>query len=293
MTRIAAIGEAMIELSLQGTTAQVGVAGDTLNTAIYLKRLGPSLQIDYITRLGDDPFSDQIVSFIAEQNIGTGALSRIPEKSPGLYAITTTPEGERSFTYWRSASAARDLFQAQGAYDFSILKEYDLIYLSGISVAILPADARLALLGWLAENPVRLAYDSNYRPRLWEDQETAQAITRAFWQRADICLPSIDDEMALFAETQQDVTARFMGSGCQGALKRGAEGPVSLGSDVQQAYEAAPAVVDTTAAGDSFNGGYLAALLTGASQAEALKSGHDCAAHVVQYRGAIVPFDPA
>ncbi|MFK7763475.1 MAG: sugar kinase [Roseobacter sp.] len=291
MIRVAAIGEAMIELSLQGSQAQVGVAGDTLNTAIYLKRAGPDLAVDYVTCLGDDPFSDQIETFIADQTVGTSTISRITGKSPGLYAITTTDDGERSFTYWRSAAAARDLFQSAEGYDFSCLAGFDLIYLSGISVAILPPEAREKLLEWLAQTPMRLAYDSNYRPRLWEDQITAQRITNAFWDRADICLPSIDDEMLLFDETEAEVIARFQKRGQSGALKRGAIGPLSLGSDVIQSYAPATAVVDTTAAGDSFNGGYLAALLSDASQADALRAGHDCAAKVVQHRGAIIPAD--
>lgn len=290
MTRIAAIGEAMIELALQGQTAQVGVAGDTLNAAIYLKRTAPEVSVDYITCLGDDPFSDQIEDFIAAQDIGTAAISRTSGKSPGLYAITTTPEGERSFTYWRSAAAARDMFDTPQGYDFSALASYDLIYLSGITVAILPHQARLALLDWLAKTPVRLAYDSNYRPRLWQDQDTAQSITTAFWKRADICLPSLDDEMALFNEDAATVVARFERLDCTGALKRGEEGPLSLGAKItEQSYAPAPSVIDTTAAGDSFNGGYLAAILQGASQKQALLAGHDCAARVVQHRGAIIP----
>ncbi|MEO9649453.1 MAG: sugar kinase [Roseobacter sp.] len=291
MIRIAAVGEAMIELTMQGSAAQVGVAGDTLNTAIYLKRCAQDVSVDYVTRLGDDPFSDQIETFIAEQNIGTEALSRAAEKSPGLYAITTTPEGERSFTYWRSASAARGLFQTADGYDFSFLAAYDLVYLSGITVAILPHAVRLALLEWLNQNPVRLAYDSNYRPRLWENQETAQQVSTGFWERADICLPSIDDEMDLYNQSETDVIARFKALGTVGAIKRGAQGPISLGEEVNQTYEPAPKVVDTTAAGDSFNGGYLAAVLSGASQTDALQAGHSCAAKVVQFRGAIISPD--
>jgi len=289
MTRVAAIGEAMIELSLQNDIAHVGVAGDSLNTAIYLKRNAPDIAVEYVTCLGDDPFSDQIEEFIANQSIGTTQCKRIAHKSPGLYAITTTEDGERSFTYWRSASAARDLFKSGNGYEFSQLAEYDLIYLSGISIAILPQAARLALLQWLSDNPVRVAYDSNYRPRLWEDIQTARDITEAFWQRTDLCLPSIDDEMALFDESAEQVVARFQQYQCVGALKRGAEGPLSLGVRVEQSYDAAPRVIDTTAAGDSFNGGYLAATLSGHSQAAALMSGHQCAARVVQFRGAIVP----
>ncbi|WP_299826187.1 sugar kinase [uncultured Roseobacter sp.] len=289
MTRVACIGEAMIELSMQGTTAQVGVAGDTLNTAIYLKRAARDVSVDYVTCLGDDPFSEQIRAFIGAQGIGCAAIRTIEGKSPGLYAITTTDAGERSFTYWRSASAARDLFQAGGGYDFDLLAGYDLIYLSGITMAILPHAVRLALIDWLADTPVRFAYDSNYRPKLWEDRQTAQEVTQALWARADIALPSIDDEMALFEETEADVAARFAAYPGGGALKRGETGPLSLADPVDQTYAPATRVVDTTAAGDSFNGGYLGALVQGKPQAEALRAGHGCAARVVQHRGAIIP----
>lgn len=283
--RIACIGEAMIELSMAGEDAQVGVAGDTLNTAIYLHRAAPTLDVEYVTCLGDDPFSDRIYDYIAAQGVGTAQIARIAGASPGLYAITTTDDGERSFTYWRSAAAARQLF-SDG--DFSTLAQYDAIYVSGISMAILPHAIRLALLDWIKGADVKLIYDSNYRPRLWDSVENAQSITRALWDRSDIALPSIDDEMALFDETAAQVETRFATHGGTGALKRGAEGPMSLGAPVTQSYPQAAKVVDTTAAGDSFNAGYLGAMLRGQSQAEALMAGHTLAAAVVQQRGAIV-----
>jgi len=283
--RIACIGEAMIELSMIGTDAQVGVAGDTLNTAIYMHRTAPQLQIDYLTCLGDDPFSGRILEFITAQGIGTDPIRQIAGASPGLYAITTTPDGERSFTYWRSTSAARQLF-ADG--DFTVLEPYDVIYLSGISIAILPGTVRNALLAWLHTSPLNVIFDSNFRPRLWEDKQTAQQVTQAFWDRADIALPSIDDEMDLFDETEALVAARFTANAKNGALKRGPQGPLSLGAEVMQTYPKADHVIDTTAAGDSFNGGYLGALLSGSSQADALMAGHQLAARVVQHRGAII-----
>lgn len=284
--RIACIGEAMIELSMNGTDAQVGVAGDTLNTAIYLHRSAPELQVDYVTCLGDDPFSTRISDFIAEQGVGTDHIQHIQAASPGLYAITTTDAGERSFTYWRSASAARQLF---GDGDYERLGAYDALYLSGISMAILPHQVRLGLLDWLAATSITLIYDSNYRPALWEDVDTARGITTALWDRADIALPSIDDEMALFGETADAVTQRFIDRAGKGALKRGAQGPLSLGERVEQFYPTVGRPIDTTAAGDSFNAGYLGGILTGRSQAEALAAGHALASQVVQYRGAIMP----
>lgn len=285
MTRVACIGEAMIEMSLDGDTAALGVAGDTLNTAVYLKRCAPELDVDYITRLGNDPFSKRIQTFISSEGLGVSRIGIDPVAVPGLYAITLSAAGERSFTYWRSASAARKLF-ADG--DFSMLDAYDLVYLSGISLAILPHEVRLELIAYLKKTGQRVAYDNNHRPRLWSDEE-ARAVTADFWSFADIPLPSLDDEMAIFGESAEEVLSRFSATSRVGAIKCGKDGPVSLGKSVEQHYAPADRVVDTTAAGDSFNGAYLAARLTGQSQAEALKAGHEMAAMVVGFRGAIIP----
>jgi len=208
-----------------------------------------------------------------------------PVAVPGLYAITLSDGGERSFTYWRSASAARKLF---GDGDFSALEGFDLVYLSGISLAILPHSARLDLIAYLAKSGQRVAYDNNHRPGLWGVEE-AREVTAAFWSIADIPLPSIDDELALFGESESDVRARFSSASGLGAMKCGAEGPFSIGEVIDQTYTAASRVIDTTSAGDSFNGGYLAARLRGRTQAEALRAGHELAAKVVAYRGAIIP----
>ncbi|MEL7126101.1 MAG: sugar kinase [Pseudomonadota bacterium] len=290
--KIAAIGEAMIELSMVGDTPQIGVAGDTLNTAIYLKRSAPNVQVDYVTRLGGDAFSQRIAQFIGAQGLGTDAIERDAEKTCGLYGITTDQAGERTFTYWRSQSAARAVFSGPNGPSFDWLRGYDVIYLSGISLAILPEDTRTALLHWLTNYRTqgrRVVYDSNYRPALWSDRETAQQVTRQMWHMCDIALPSQDDEAAIFDETLEEVAARFVAMGKTGALKRGPEGPLCLETGQSHSYAAATQVVDTTAAGDSFNGGYLGALLEGAAQVDALRAGHELAAKVVGHRGAIIP----
>ncbi|MEO9683587.1 MAG: sugar kinase [Tateyamaria sp.] len=292
--KIAAIGEAMIELSMGGNTAAVGVAGDTLNTAIYLKRSAPSLEVDYITRVGTDAFSNRIVDFIEAEDIGTKHIERDPNGTPGLYAITTDDTGERSFTYWRDSAAARWTFITDQGPDFTQLARYDVIYLSGITIAIMTPSVRNALLLFLQgfrRSGGLVCYDSNYRPRLWADVETARAANNAMWSITDIALPSIDDEMEMTSETPDTIAKRFLAAGRTGALKRGHEGPLCLKTGATYDFPQATTVVDTTAAGDSFNGGYLASSLTGASQANALRSGHDLAAHVIGHKGAILPKD--
>ncbi len=290
--KIAAIGEAMIELSMAGDSAGVGVAGDTLNTAIYLKRSAPDLQVDYITRLGKDAFSDRIADFIASEDIGTGGIQRDPEGTPGLYAITTDDIGERSFTYWRDSSAARLTFVTDQGPDFAALAQYDVIYLSGITMAILSASTRSALMRFLQafrKSGGRVCYDSNYRARLWMDPETARTQNEAMWALSDIALPSVDDEQEITGETPEVIARRFLDLGRTGALKRGELGPMCLQTGATYDFPKAETVVDTTSAGDSFNGGYLGASLTGASQANALRAGHDLAMQVVGHKGAILP----
>lgn len=295
--RIACIGEAMVELSLDAQTpdrARIGFAGDVLNTAIYLKRAAPRLRVDFVTRLGRDSFSARMRDFIDAEGVGTAAIETDRERRVGLYAIETDDHGERSFTYWRDRSAARAMFQTGSGPDFSALEDYDLIYLSGITLAILPSATRSEICGQLAafrRKGGKVAFDSNYRPVLWPDTDTARAAIGCLWRECDFALPSLDDEQALFGDADAAaVIARMREHAiANGALKRGANGPLSLGDAVSDRYDPAPQVVDTTAAGDSFNGGYLGTILTGGTQAEALQAGHRLAARVVGAKGAIVP----
>ncbi len=300
MTRIACIGEVMIELIAgDGNAAELNVAGDTYNTAVYLKRQGRNLDVDYVTALGQDTFSDRILGHMSAHNVGTKAVARHPDRMPGLYAIETDVSGERSFSYWRGTSAARTLFDGDGpdgsARDAgSVLSEYDLVLLTGITLAILSSQARDRLKSAIDDYRAaggKIAFDSNYRPHLWGDASLAKRATEAMWRRADIALPSVDDEMALFGDANEtSVQSRLVDFGVTaGALKCGEAGPVDLGKGGTRAnVPPATKVVDTTAAGDSFNAGYLAALASGQSSSDAMIAGHNLALQVIAKRGAIV-----
>lgn len=295
-TRVLCLGEVMVELSLERddpTRAAIGVAGDTFNTAIYLKRQAPALSVSYGTKLGHDRFSRMIMDKLSEEDIETGAVLFSEDRLPGLYAISTDASGERSFLYWRDRAAYRTLFEAP-ALELDNLNRFDVICYSAISIAVLPPGDRARFLDWLEgyrKSGGQVAFDSNYRPRLWPDRATAQAEVRRAWQTCDIGMPSVDDEMALFGDADEAaVITRLAGWGvASGALKCGASGPRPLGPEPAPTVSPALRVVDSTAAGDSFNGGYLAARLTGASETDALAAGHALAAQVVQHRGAILP----
>ena len=293
---IACIGECMIELSsidLDQGRARVGFAGDTFNTAIYLARLRPG--VSYVSNLGHDGFSGQMLRVMADEGIDAGLVGLHASRLPGLYSIEVDATGERSFRYWRDSSAARTLFQGVGA-TFDDLARFDTIYLSGITLAILPADIRAALTARLADLRAtghRIVFDSNYRPRLWPDADTARAAFAAIWAATTLALPSLDDESALHPGTTPGaVLDRLSALGVtEIALKNGAAGPLirADGHDIQVSLPRAPRVVDTTGAGDSFNAGYLAARLDRAAPGDAAAAGHRLAMTVIAHPGAVIP----
>ncbi|GAB4348328.1 MAG: sugar kinase [Oricola sp.] len=289
----------MIELSgRDGATWRQGFAGDTLNTLWYVRALSPdTVATDYVTAFGDDPFSAEQIAFLRANGIGTAGSPVIPGKAPGLYAVTLDGNGERTFTYWRSDSAARRLADDRDSLAAS-LSGAGLIYFSGITLAILDDTARQTLLDIIeqARNAdTAVAFDPNYRPRLWPDRESARTAIAAGYRAATIVLPTFDDERALFGdETPAGTVARILGHGPgEIVVKSGADGAL-VAVDLVSEPVAPPRPVepvDTTGAGDSFNGGYLAARLAGRTPREAALHAHAVAGRVIRHHGALVPME--
>ncbi len=296
MRKIVCIGECMVELSQAGDGLwRMGYAGDTLNTAWYLRaKLGPEWQVSYLTRVGQDRFSGEMLAFLDQAGIETSAILRESDRNIGLYAISLNA-GERSFSYWRGQSAARGLADDRATLD-AALDGAELCYFSGITVAILPPEGRANLFAALAAakaKGAKLAFDPNIRERLWSDHDTLRAAISEAGALADIILPSFDDEAMWFGDADPKATAaRYAGLGVGEVVVKNGGGELCLrkpdGSETNPHF---PAVTptDTTGAGDSFNGGYLAARLQGADMDAAAQAGHDLAARVVCHPGALIP----
>ena len=294
MSRIVSIGEAMLELSGAEEGAdlwRLGIAGDTFNTAWYLRRLaGGARAVDYVTRVGTAAFSQRIVSFLEAEGIGTAHVGREPERGCGLYAITLD-RGERSFAYWRGQSAARCLADSAETLDRA-LSGAVLAYFSGITLAILAPDGRGRLLERIAAGPARVAFDPNIRPALWESPEAALEWIERAARASDIVLPSADDEASAFGDASAEATrTRYAGYGVGEVVVKAGGAPVPYREGAEEGVvEGLPRVepIDTTGAGDSFNAGYLRARLDGRSVPDAVRAGHALASRVVRGRGALV-----
>jgi 2-dehydro-3-deoxygluconokinase len=300
MLRVASIGECMIELRHRSADdLELAFGGDTLNTAVYLARMtrGHEVSVDYVTALGDDAYSDQMLAMWQAEGVGTTLVARLPRRLPGLYTIRTDQHGERSFTYWRSAAAARDMLKDGRAGRLQeALAGYDLLYLSGVTLSILDEAQRAALLALadaLRAAGGRVAFDSNYRPVGWPDRDAARRAFEAMLTRTDIALPTLDDNQALFgvADASGDADRLHRLGVAEVAIKLGEAGCFLSSAEGTGAVPAEPVaeVVDSTAAGDSFNAGYLAARLLGSTPEAAARLGCRLAARVIAHPGAVIP----
>lgn len=297
---IAALGECMLELQGQafGQLRQT-FGGDTLNTAVYLARCGgPALRVHYATALGDDSLSGGMLERWAAEGVQTGLVQRLPGRLPGLYLIELDAGGERRFHYWRGQAAARSYFETASTALEEQADALDALYLSGISLAILPPSGRervLALMARMRAAGKLVAFDNNYRPRLWESVADARYWYGRAFATASVALITADDHQALHGlpSLEAAVSAAQALPVEEVAIKRGAL-PTLIGGDAvwhEVATEPVARVVDTTAAGDSFAAGYLSQRLRGAAAAEAAAFGNRLAARVIQHPGALIPRD--
>lgn len=296
--RFLSIGECMVELSQAGRgLLRKGFAGDTFNTAWYARAcMQPSWNVDYFTALGDDAMSEEMIAFFEDAGIGTGFIRRIRGKAPGLYMISLK-DGERSFSYWRDNSAAK-LLAADPDRLRDAIESSDVVYFSGITLAILPredADTLLAETRRAKAAGKFVVFDPNIRPRLWSSYDVMHTTISEGARSSSLVMPSFDDEASHFGDDSIEATIRrYRALGAPNVLiKNGAEG-ATLDFGGQESFvpaEKVENVVDTTSAGDSFNGSFLSKYL---ETKDAVASAHfaaKIAARVIGEHGALVAKD--
>jgi len=295
--RVIAIGEVMIELA-RGADGRFGIAcgGDTFNTAVYLARA--KVDVAYATALGDDQYSDGILALIAAEGVGSDLILRVPGRLPGLYLVDTDDKRERRFHYWREASPARDLFDlpdwlrvAEG------LLTSQLIYFSGITLSLYSNTALgrlLTAIEMAREKGAKIAFDGNFRPQGWRgDLARTRAVFMEALKRVDIALPAFDDEAVLWGDRSPEATVdRLQALDVAEIVVKNGPNNALVATRNMREHVPVPEVVqpvDTTAAGDGFNAGYLAARLAEEGPLAAAIAAHKLAAQVICHRGAIMP----
>jgi 2-dehydro-3-deoxygluconokinase len=295
--RAVCVGEVLIELA-RGADGRFALScgGDTFNTAVYLARAG--IDVAFATVLGDDPYSDSIMALAAAEGISSHLMLRAPGRLPGLCLVENGPSGERSFRYWREGAPAHDLFELP---DWMLVAQNmmtaRLVYFSGITLSLYSNNGLgrfLALLEAARQQGAKVAFDGNFRPRGWKgDLARTRTVFIETLKRVDIALPTFDDEAVLWGDPSPESTvARLQAFGIgEIVVKNGPNSALVAAAGLQE-FVPVPEVmvpVDTTAAGDGFNAGYLAARLGGVEPAQAASAAHRLAGNVIRHPGAFVP----
>lgn len=298
MKKIIIIGESMLELSpADNQVWQQSFAGDVHSLAVYLRRCAPSdLHVSFMSAVGQDNFSNHLITMLQDEDIDTSLTYKHPSKNLGLYMIHNSPTGERSFQYWRNDSAAKQVMHLHHAqFSSATFPAPDQVFFSGISLAILEKDSRTLFWGFihrLKQQGTQVIFDPNYRAKLWDSIEDCKAQYELAFHASNLVLPSLEDFTNLYQLDSAIAVSKFLSAyDIDEIIIKDGPAPIIYHSSQEQlevAIEPVTQVIDTTAAGDSFNGSYLAARARGLNPENAIRFAAKISALVIQHKGAIL-----
>ncbi|MES3025754.1 MAG: sugar kinase [Pseudomonadota bacterium] len=295
-----ALGECMVEFHAgRADGAGHAYGGDVANALVAFARLGG--RAGFISQVGDDEYGAGLRGALQQEGVDLLHAPLRPGAN-GVYTISVDAHGERSFSYRRAGSPASRIGPAN--LDPAYLASARCLLVSGITQA-LSASARAATLAAArigSDAGVMVVYDPNYRPHLWETQGGVCAARAAFDELLPYTswiLPSHPSDATLLGEgharagagDSAAMAAQFALRGPSVVLKCGAEGCIIVQSAATDTVAGvkAPSVVDTTGAGDLWNGSFLFYLLAGHGPLAAAREANRLAARTLGYCGAIPP----
>ena len=274
---IAVIGECLIELSANGSLADTSTlnkyfGGDTVTTAVAIARLGGN--VTYLTKVGNDGFSEFILSSLQKENIDTSLIKTNDEQN-GMYIVSHTLSNKEVLYYKRKTAATKlsieDLTE-------DTIKKLKLVYSTGV-VQSLSASSRELIretFKTAKANEVMTAYDPNYTSCFMNSEDTKEYFEEIVEHTDVIFLSLKNDAVKLYEVESIDKVMNYMWdkgvkivvvkSHIDNGYYVGYNGDISF----TEFYNTQKAI-DTTASGDVFNGAFLHALINGYAPIDAAK----------------------
>lgn len=265
------------------------VAGAEVNVSIGLSRLG--MEVELITRLGEDYFGRYILKFLESEGIGTEFVSFDEESNTGFMLKSKTEEGDPETAYYRKGSAFSEL-SIEDLIDLVDFKKVKVLHITGIPSAVSRSvrSTIYYLMGKAKESGTFITFDPNLRPALWEDEETMKKVLNELATYADVILPGIEEARILTdLEEPDDIAEFYFEKGVKYiVIKMGPSGAYVKGVGKEIVFVPgfkAEKVVDTVGAGDGFAVGIISGYLDGLSLEEAAVRANAIGAIQVQNLG--------
>jgi 2-dehydro-3-deoxygluconokinase len=292
---IAIIGECLIELSANGSLADTSTlnkffGGDTVTTAVAVARLGGN--VTYVTKVGNDGFSEFIISALQKENINT-SLVKTNEEQNGMYIVSHTVDKKEVLYYKRKTAATKltvdDLPE-------ECIKKLKLVYSTGVVQSLSASSRELVRESFriAKENDVLTAYDPNYTSCFMNSSDTKEYFEEIIDLTDIVFLSLKNDAIQLYKiESIDKVMNYFWDRGVKIVVIKshvdngyytGYKGDISF----TEFYNTQKAI-DVTASGDVFNGGFLYAITNGYTPANATKFAAVVSGLQTQNYGAIQP----
>jgi 2-dehydro-3-deoxygluconokinase len=266
---------------------QRSIGGDTMNTILAASRLGS--KCGYITKLAEDQFGEYLLNRWKAENIDVSSVKRVADGFNGIYFISLSADGQREFIYYRTGSAASTITPLD--LDIDYIKSAKILHTSGISQAISKTSLQTVeqAIQMAKKKKVKVSFDPNYRPKLWTKEQALRAYETVL-PHVDIVVPDETYGMLINKSMPEEIMDYFTVFKIPIiALKLGAKGVLlkERGHDPRQYGVLDVKVMDTTGAGDAFNGGFLHGICQGYSVDDAAILGTITAGLKVMGRGAV------
>lgn len=276
-TDIAIIGECLIELTSNGSLAESLTlnkyfGGDTVTTAVAISRMGGN--VSYITKVGNDGFSEFILSSLQKERIDTSLIKTNNEQN-GMYIIANT-SNKKELLYYKRKTAATKLTIEDISESF--IKQLRLIYSTGIVQSLSASSRELIRESFriARENEVLTAYDPNYTSCFMSSTDTKDLMEEILDYTDVIFLSLKGDAIRLYEiDSIEKAMKYFWDKGVKTVVIKshidngyytGSNGSITF----TEFYNTSKAI-DVTASGDVFNGGFLYAITNGYQPHEATK----------------------
>jgi len=269
MSKLYCIGEALIDFIPAGETPDGTQllapmpGGATANTAVAAAKLGASAS--FIGKVGDDGFGRMLIDVMKGYGVDTTYMSMTREACTTLAFVTLSGDGDRSFTFARKPGA--DMLLSGEDIPDGLFRSGDILHFGtvGLAPGSLSTIAHIKALDAAKTARAFITFDPNVRLPLWDDADVLKTTILDFLPYADVVKVSDDELDFIFGTKSEEEAAAFCFSLGASLLfvTRGKNGAAVYTRDYAMDVPGLPVTaVDTTGAGDAFNGAFLSRFLT-------------------------------